>query len=357
MFKRIVVPLDSSPRAERALPVAVRLARASGGSLVLLQVVLPPIEYAMYLTQFPVLTEPDIEESLAQAIAYLTRVAQSDELEGLDVRIEALSAAPVSTLFEYAQSCQADLIVMCSHGYSGFKRWALGSVADSVTRHAPVPVLVLRDGGSLLTPSPSASERPLRVLVPLDGSALAETALEPAAQLVAALSPPGQGALHLVRVVDIPGRYGAGKSQANIGIEMVEQAEQKAQAYLVSVVDQLQTGIAARLHLSMSASVIADTDVAGAILKEGASVEDDRGYSLIALSTHGRSGLERWAMGSITERVLHGTRLPLLIVRPRTTATKKETTEAEAVETAKSGGTGLGGVTLTRSESCCYGYD
>jgi nucleotide-binding universal stress UspA family protein len=169
----------------------------------------------------------------------------------------------------------------------------------------------------------AATGRPLQGLVTLDGSALAEMALAPAAHLVAALAAPAQGALHLLRVVDIPAHYGKGRSQANNCMKMIEQAKQDAKTYLISVVDQLQAGIAAKLNLSLSASVVSDVDVAGAIIKAGEDVEEGGWYEFIALSTHGRSGLERWKMGSITEQVLHRTRLPLLIMRPGDTETKK----------------------------------
>ena len=336
MFKRIVVPLDGSPRAERALPVAARLARASGGSIVLLQVVHPPFDYGLYLTQQSVLIEQDITEKITQATHYLSSLAQSDEFEGIGMQVETLCGSVAPTLLTFAQSCGADLIVLCSHGYTGFQRWVLGSIADHVTRHAPAPVLIVRDGGPLPIATPSAAGHALRALVALDGSELAEAAVAPAAELVAALAAPAQGALHLVRVVDILPPYGIGKSQANIGMEMMEQAKHEAKAYLVSVVDQLRTGMAGRLNLSLSTSVVADTDVAGALIKEGECAGDDEGYALMALSTHGRGGVERWAMGSITQRVLHGTKLALFILRPKAPATKKEATEARADDALKS---------------------
>ena len=336
MFKRIVVPLDGSPRAERALPVAARLARASGGSIVLLQVVHPPFDYGLYLTQQSVLIEQDITEKITQATHYLSSLAQSDEFEGIGMQVETLCGSVAPTLLTFAQSCGADLIVLCSHGYTGFQRWVLGSIADHVTRHAPAPVLIVRDGGPLPIATPSAAGHALRALVALDGSERASAAVAPAAELVAALAAPAQGALHLVRVVDILPPYGIGKSQANIGMEMMEQAKHEAKAYLVSVVDQLRTGMAGRLNLSLSTSVVADTDVAGALIKEGECAGDDEGYAIMALSTHGRGGVERWAMGSITQRVLHGTKLALFILRPNAPATKKEATEARADDALKS---------------------
>ncbi len=169
-------------------------------------------------------------------------------------------------------------------------------------------------------PHPDAT-RPLRVLVTLDGSVLAKAALEPAASLIAALATPAQGALHLVRVV---------KPVTPDNEEKDPQGREhflhKAKAYLSTIVEHIREGLVAPavtdLTLPVTWSVAADTDVAEAIVRvaengegaEGAGVF--RGCDVIAIATHGRSGIRRWEMGSITERVLHATKLPLLIVRP-----------------------------------------
>src|SRR5207249_8215258 len=98
-------------------------------------------------------------------------------------------------------SQHADLVVMCSHGEIGFKRWMVGSVAEEVIHHAPVPVLVLHQDGSDLTRPHGSAPRPLRALVALDGSTEALISLQPAAQLVATLSAPAHGSLHLMQIV------------------------------------------------------------------------------------------------------------------------------------------------------------
>lgn len=327
MFRRILVPLDGSTRAESAIPVAARIARASKGSIVLLQVVNSPIEYGMYLTQSPVLTEKDVEAEKAKATEYLTSIAQSEQMEGIGTKIEVVAGPIAPTLLSYAEPSRTDLMVMSSHGYTGFKRWVLGSVADKVIRHAQVPVLVLREH----EPLPAVSDHSLRILVALDGSPLSEAVLDPVAQLVAALSAPSQGALHLLRVVDIPSTSGAWRSQANIGSEMREHMQQDAKVYLASVVTQLQEDFALDYEYvpAITAAVVTDADVAGAIIREAEITEAGKTYDLIAMSTHGRGGLERWTAGSVTERTLHGTKLPLLVVRPRKEANKKHDKEVK----------------------------
>lgn len=326
MFKRILVPLDGSTRAEVALPVAARIARASGGTIDLLRVVPPPVDYGMYIAQSEVMINKEIDTAIATATEYLEEIAKSEVLEGIGTKIEALSGAIAQTLLSYAETYKSDLIVMCSHGYSGLKRWMLGSIADKVTRLAPVPVLVLREQGPALIAQGEEGQS-ICALVTLDGSPVAETVLEPAVQLVAALSAPAHGSLHLMSVVDMPMTEGKWKSQANSGMASIEKAKEDAALYLMGVISTLQRGSGAEAQVKLTASVVTDIDVAGAIIKEAENTENTSaqgtgGYSFIAMSTHGRGGVERWITGSITERTLHSTRLPLLIVRPQQDAKK-----------------------------------
>ncbi len=234
MFQRILVPLDGSDGAERAIPVAARIARASGGSIVFIRVVPPPAEVGTFGAGLrgTIAMKPEVEASekeFADATNYLVTVIATyvDELAGIATETDVASGATSSTIFSTAGNEHVDLIVMCSHGETGLKRWVLGSVAQQAVRHSPVPVLVLNEHGVV----PDAA-RPLRVLVPLDGSELAESALEPAAQLIAALTAPAQGELHLLRVVDVPSAYGKMKSQAYISDGVQEEARKEAEAYV-----------------------------------------------------------------------------------------------------------------------------
>ncbi len=326
MFKRIMVPLDGSILAERALPVATRIARASGGTVVLLRVVNPQVDYGYgygpYLVQTPGSTiENIVQADLADATHYMESVARSSALTGVHTTIEVDSGSAAAMILNTVQAQHIDLVVMSSHGDTGFKRWVLGSVAQKVARHATVPVLVLRDQGRQAESDSQHPyiERPLRVLVPLDGSASAKAALAPAAQLIAALAAPGQGAIHLVRVMG-PERLHGG--QEDVDTITRDAILHKARKYLRSITEHLREGIASELKLGVTWSVSLDTDMAHAIIRVAENGEDAEGVGvfggcdLIAMSTHGRGGLQRWAMGSVTERVLQGTRLPWLIVRP-----------------------------------------
>ncbi len=317
MFQRILVPLDGSPRAERALPVAAQVARASGGSVLLVQVVSPPIDYGGGLAREPLLTEQVIETEMAVASRYLDRVAKAHELIGITTTTDVIFGLPAQDILAEVESQAVDLIVMCSHGRTGFTRWALGSVAQKVARHCPVPVLVLRAGKPVPPASRADAARPLSALVALDGSPLAETALALAANLVVALAAPAPGALHLMQVVKVFPQT----AEEGFVSDLNEEALARAKAYLAAVKQRSQETFR-DLKLSITWSVALDSDVADAIIgtaEHGEHVEGAEGFGgsdLIAMATHGRGGLERWVMGSVTERVLEATTLPMLVVRP-----------------------------------------
>jgi nucleotide-binding universal stress UspA family protein len=319
MFKQILVPLDGSKRAEQALPVAARIARTSGGSVVLLQVVGLGLEYSPYLAQAGYLTQSVLEGELARAKDYLMQVVYSEALLGIKTEIEAIPGLAAQTILTYAQLRKVDLVVICSHGYSGFKRWALGSVAQKLARHSPMPMLVLREDSPEPLISDSSSPHPLRALVALDGSQFAEAALAPAARLVAALSAPEQGTVHLTQVLKLPA-VPDGLHYKQSALERREQAAHEAATYLSTQAEDLSNGLAAELGLQVTWSVAMNEDVAETLIKEaelGEVAETHEPYDLIAMATHGRGGIQRWMIGSITERVLEGTKLPLLVVRPQ----------------------------------------
>jgi nucleotide-binding universal stress UspA family protein len=343
MFERILVPVDGSTRAERAIPVAARIARASGGSVILVRVVSAPITLCPSPVQDSGGGQAAIDTHLSEGEKYLLALTKSPDLDGVPTETMVLSGPVASTLLTVTRSSRADLVVLCSHGYTGMTHWVLGSVAEKVARHAPVPVLVLRECGPVpagLHPDPT---HPLRVLVALDGSARAKTALEPAASLVAALAAPGQGALHLVRVVKPTASDGEEKD-LDEGTRS-EPTLNKAKRYLSATVEHLRVSLVApavaSLKLPVTWSVAVDADVASALIRVAENGEDAAGAGIfggcdiIAMATHGRAGMHHWAMGSITERVLHATRLPLLIVRPPDMMDKSSVTWEKATLSAQ----------------------
>lgn len=328
MFQRILVPLDGSTRAERALPVAVRLAQAAGGIVVLAQVVSKSNPLWPGKGQPRVLTQRLIQDNVFSADQYLKGIALF--LHQQDVRVETVVqvGSTIPAILAVADTFDIDLILLCSHGYTGMRRRIMGSIAQKLTRDASVPVLVLREDGPLPGEFPAETPRPLRALVPLDGTAQAKAALEPAAYLVAALSGPMRGTLHLLRVVQPV------TSALEEGGMLT--ASEQARRYLSATAEHIHEGYVApavsELDLTVTWSVAVDTYVAETLVKAteqpvapawGDMVED---VDVIALATRDRDGLQRWAMGSITEHILLSSKLPLLVIPPHW---RRETIERE----------------------------
>src|SRR5216684_3034260 len=294
MFQRILVPLDGTEGAERAIPVAARIARATGGSIVFVRVVMAPADFGTYAAgpRGTIAAKPEAgasEKELADAAAYLaaTTAAYAGNLASIQTETDVASGATSPVIFSAARYEHVDVIVMCSHGETGLQRWVLGSVAHEAVRHSPVPVLVLNEHG--MVPFAPEASHPLRVLMALDGSALAERALEPAAQLIAALAPSGQSEVHLLRVVDLPSAYGKLKSQAHISDSMQEEARHEAEKYVKALTDQLREGTFAAFKLIVTSSVAVSTDVAGTIIKQAeqaGGAEPSARFDVIAMATH-----------------------------------------------------------------------
>ena len=335
MYKRILVPLDGSLRAERALPLAADLARAGSGEVILTQVVTAPNYLGREEKQSPT-AEAVLSGERETALRALKDVSQRLELAGVSTRMEVREAPSVApALLDIARAVHADLVIMCSHGRTGFQRWALGSVAQKIARHATVPTLVLRSDGPDLMSATGDGPRSMRALVPLDGSLDAETALEPAARLVSALAAPGQGALHLLHVVQMEDAH-------NLDPSAKQSLLHEAEAYLCNAAERLAREPFAGNSLAVTSSVVFDPDVASAIIAAAESSSDivDANnltsappYDVIAMASHGRSGFQLWALGSVTERALHASALPLLIVRSDSATTPLDAHGAEESET------------------------
>src|SRR5437762_2661301 len=210
MLKRIMVPLDGSRLAESALAVAARIAHASDGTIMLLQVIGTPATYTPYMygsdmAQNPQLAHDMIDMQQENAETYLAEIARLHMLAGIQVETKIIAGSAGMSIVDTAKEEKVDLIVMSSHGETGFKRFVLGSVAQHVARHSPVPILVLRGDESAplsASPDPKHSSHAITALVALDGSELAEASLEPAALVVSALATPTQGTLLLSTVAN-----------------------------------------------------------------------------------------------------------------------------------------------------------
>src|SRR5579885_798490 len=320
MFQHILVPLDGSQRAEQAIPIAAQVARASGGSLFFLRVVDTLQELGVYSSLAAIYLQEMLEKERIEAAAYLEEITASPALVGIKSQSAVFSGSAASLLLHVAQQEDIDLIVLCSHGYTGFKRWALGSVAQKVARYSPIPILLVREQNLKLK---ERIAQGIRALVALDGSPFAEAILYPAAHLVAALSTPGQGELHLVQLVETPTIEEEFGFMLDDDFNYRQTALRAAGNYLQALRTRLVQDSALPEGVHITWAVEECKDVADALIQmaeSGRSLLSQKPSDLIALTTHGRGGLQRWIAGSVTERVLHASTLPLLIVHPRGSA-------------------------------------
>ncbi|HTI13509.1 MAG TPA: universal stress protein [Dictyobacter sp.] len=326
MFKRILVPLDGSERAEAVLPTVAVLARAYGSIVTLVRVV-PEHVTSGYHVSLPESEDdfagPVQDGSLKEASGYLERVASSEVMQGLSVAVKILVGANVAEqILALIPGIVADLVVVCSHGHTGLKRWSFGSVAHKLVRHSSVPVLVLREDQGSVIPH-FDGQHSLRVLVGLDGSTLAEAVVEPALQISSVLSAPAPAMLQIVEVLPLPTSKGFRLNESDENFqETRERIIKTEEAYLDQAVQKAQSGYQVSPQPLVASSLVLQDDVASTLIEiaeHGTYVENVPGFTgcdLIALSTHGRSGLQRWALGSVTEHILEATTLPLLVVHP-----------------------------------------
>ena len=295
--QRILVPLDGSMLAEAALPTAVEIAK-TGGAIRLVRAV-----------EAPAVSGGDPIEAqirvVSEAESYLAQIEKRVRAEGVPVSSSVWYGSPAETILEATDGVEADLVVMSTHGRSGLNRLFLGSVAETVLRATKKPVLMLRTQGR------SAMFK--RVLVPLDGSMLAEDVLP----LLTQIAGPLDLELTLLRVlVPIPPVVVEGSRY--VTVEDTAASVDAAFRYLAPIAAALEaTGVRVTTEVRSGEPV---TEILDAAKKTHAD--------LIAMTTHGRTGLGRLIFGSVAEAVLRQSNVPVFLVRgPKTAAA------AEAAET------------------------
>ena len=317
-IRPILLPLDGSEVAEQALPVAAALARAAGVALHIVTVeapLSPLIGATEYGGQAPELRKEDTNR-LSEYLDHARAAAETAGARSVDT---ALIVGGVSgALAEQITGSRIGLVVMTTHGRTGISRFWLGSVADRLLRTVSVPVLLLRPRES---PQATAYRR---ILVALDGE-LEKDVLE-AAQAVADLMPEPP-ALTLLRVVEppIPGLTRLAVQPAHLGSDWARRREVEARTYLTRLADRLRAE-----GRAVTTRVLVGRPVHDQILEAAAEMSAD----LIVLGTHRARGLERLMLGSVADKVVRQSELPLLIapVRRRTRLAKAGRRSASMAE-------------------------
>jgi nucleotide-binding universal stress UspA family protein len=287
----IVVPLDGSEFAERALGFATTLANATQGTLTLVQVVPRPwrIEIPGDLTI--------LQEQLARR--YLRDLAT--RLDRAHVETQVLHGDPANALLDFAREHHDALFVLSTHGRGGLDRAVFGSVADKVLRGATTPLVIVPTAAS------SMADAVTDLIVPLDGSPLSEAALPQAVAYARALG----ATLRLVRVVEpiweslfmYGSPFGMYVSDTQLaGIQ--READAEATSYLAALATSVGAEPPRVTH------TIRHGHPANELLRMSA----DYPHGLLVMATHGRGGLRRWALGSVTTEVAQRASIPLLVI-------------------------------------------
>lgn len=295
MLRTLVVPIDGSPFSERALTLAVPLALQHGASITLTMAhPLPPrVENAPGVSADDAQEARDVRSQLRK---HLERVAK---------RVATRSGVTTATQFREGQIIEevtgavhdtgAELLVMATHGRGGVSRLWLGSVTDALLRDPPTAMLITRTARKWTLTAPSEPIFP-RVLVALDGSALSERALEETLRLV------GDSPVELIllRVEDAP--------IGSVSEAWVRESTRSLNAdYLEPLAARYRTPTR-----KVRTEGIVHTDAARAILDMAKSEH----AFLITVATHGRSGFRRAMLGSVADKVIRGSTLPVLVAPP-----------------------------------------
>jgi nucleotide-binding universal stress UspA family protein len=305
MYRSILVPLDGSPFSEHALPLALSIARRAGATLQLAHV------HTTIISLYGVDGLPVLDATLDIQM----RESERAYLDGMARRLSASWDIPITSalldgptvdeaIHSHAQASGIDLVVMTTHGRGGLARAWLGSVADTLVRHVSIPILLVRPHD--VVPALLEQAHPpilTHILVPLDGSALAEQILSHALALGTAM----RAEYTLLQAIEpvvlgyAPAAYAAGLDD-----RLMAEARAEAQIYLDQVAAPLRNeALRVRTQVVVGPPAPAILDYARA-----------HSVDLIAMATHGRGGVARMLLGSVADKVVRLAKCAVMLVRP-----------------------------------------
>jgi nucleotide-binding universal stress UspA family protein len=292
MYDKVLVPLDGSNAAEIVLPYAGEIAAKLGAEIVLMSV-----------------SEPTADARDNLYVSYLERIVKQFRKELKDqgvkkevkVKREVLFGKPESEIIRYAEESDVSLITMASRGLSGEGPWLLGHIAGKVLRATDKPVLLIR----ISVDSEALKERSLfkKILLPLDGSQVGEAAI-PSAQSLAQSLGAELVLFQVIRLSALVASEGAAMSS-----DMIREEEEYRRATAVAYLNGVEKGFKSKgvkTSIALASGSPADQII---------DYAEANAIDLIAMSTHGRSGIGRWVFGSVTDKVLHSGNTPVLTVR------------------------------------------
>ncbi len=310
MYSKVIVPLDGSELSEQALPYAELVAKSLSVPIELVQSfdILPP---ALLGTQSQAVINQLVSGTQQRVENNLSAVRERLEAAGHSVSTAVQRGTPADAIAAQASADPTALVVMSTHGRGGIARWVLGSVTDKVLHTVPNPVLIVR---ATVTGPASPQSSVQTVVVPLDGSALAEQAIPHAASMGAALS----AGITLLRVTPTADYYRYQLTAATPEMGAIPDFDPVSAAELVNAdandVGNYLADVENRLAADHSHGVTRThqqrQNVAQSIIDKAAEQP-----SLVVMTTHGRSGVGRVVLGSITDRVVRHSNTPVLVIR------------------------------------------
>jgi nucleotide-binding universal stress UspA family protein len=287
-MKTILVPLDGSALAERALPFAATIAKKADWSILLLRAV------NTMRAQTDVAARDLVREARAELDAVAARLAS----DGIQTSTRVVDKQPETAILDETADVDVVLVVMSTHGRGGLGRFIYGSVADTVLRHAPVGVLTVPPHGLDAWPT----DQQIKIMVPLDGSELSRGALEPACELADMLG----GSLLLASIVTFPSYSMYAEGYVFVEPDPNDNLLIQTRHYLEEIAAALRT----------------DTRPVEVYAAYGSpyfgimTTARDHGAGLIVMATHGRGGMTRALLGSVATVTVRQTDLPIMLVRP-----------------------------------------
>jgi len=307
MYRRILVPLDGSELAEQALPYVHSIGKGLGARIELLRVAYPVAPEAL---------DPALGPYQDQIAAYLEGIAAPLTEDGLAVASTIREGDPAPIIVSEAEKEPDTLIAISTHGRSGITRWLLGSITDKVLHATTNPLLIMR----AREPVGAQQATPLldTIIVPLDGSDLAEQVLPHATALAQALhlkvllvrvTPPAEAYYRYMHYPVDP--YQDPVHQAERPFVPYQNVPIEVDAEAVGYLGQVSRKLSPQGLTSVVAERLLHGDPAGAIV----DLAQQTPNNLVAMTTHGRSGVGRWVLGSVTDRVVRHSGDPVLVIR------------------------------------------
>jgi nucleotide-binding universal stress UspA family protein len=296
MLAHVLVPLDGSQVAECVLPHVVALAAPFKAQVSLLQVLERSLPTG---TRFPI--DPlDWQLLKVEADSYLGLMKNRLEKHEVSAQKNLLEGNPAERIVEFVRNNHADMVILSSHGYHGRGYWNISDIAQQILQQIPTSMMIIRAGRQAATETDKVHYR--RILVPLDGSWRAESALPMAVSLAQA----HEAELLLVHVVSKPEmarRLPLTVEDAELINRVVERNQAEGQKYLDEIQSKLPGNPQTRLLVSDNVMVALQ------------SLVQQEQIDLVILCAHGYSGEAKWGFGSVTGRFITYGTTPVLIVQ------------------------------------------